>query len=414
MNTFFRDKNTIERMKEGPLGQYIVQYANQMRAEGYARQSGCIEIRLVASFSRWLDHRGIATKQITDQHTVDFLRSRKRCGYQSTNADHAALARLMRLLRKQGVITERGPKAALSPSEVLLDEYDGYLQNERSLVLSTRINYRPFIRRFLAGKFAAGSVDLSALCAKDVIKFVQASAGQLIPKRAQLMTTALRSFLRFAQYRGDLKSNLASCVPSVASWSLSSVPKAPSHAPHVKQLLAGCDRTTAAGRRDYAMLLLLARLGLRGGEVANLALEDMDWEGGSITVHGKTGRVDQLPLPNDVGRAIAAYLKAGRPKNSDSRRLFLRLKAPLTGFHDQRAVGSLVLNTLAKAGIDWPRKGAHQFRHTPPPTCCAKVAHWSEIGEILRHRSPQTTAIYAKVDLGSLRSLALPWPGGGR
>jgi cell division protein FtsB len=184
MNTFFRDKNTIERMKEGPLGQYIVQYANQMRAEGYARQSGCIQIRLVASFGRWLDHKGIAAKLITDQHTVNFLRSRKRAGYQSTNADHAALARLMRLLRKQAVITERRPKAASWPSEVLLDEYDGYLQNERSLVLSTRINYRPFIRRFLAGKFAAGSVDLSALCAKDVIKFVQQSAGQLIPKRA--------------------------------------------------------------------------------------------------------------------------------------------------------------------------------------------------------------------------------------
>ena len=180
MNTFFRDRNTIERMKEGPLGQYIVQYASQMRSEGYARQSGCIQIRLVADFSRWLARKGIAAKQIADQHTGNFLRSRKRAGYQSTNADQSALARLVRLLRKQAVITERTPKAASSPCEVLLEDYDGYLQKERSLVLSTRINYRPFIRRFLVGKFAAGSVDLSALRATDGIKFVQQSAGELI------------------------------------------------------------------------------------------------------------------------------------------------------------------------------------------------------------------------------------------
>src|ERR1022692_1254108 len=180
MNTFFRDKNTIERMKDGPLGQYIVQYANQMRTEGYARQSGRIQIRLVADFSRWLARKGIAAKQLAAQHTSNFLRSRKRAGYQSTNADQSALARLGRLLLEQAVITERTPKAAATPSEVLLDEYDRYLQKERSLVLSTRINYRPFIRRFLVGKFAAGSVDLSALHATDVIKFVQQSAGQLI------------------------------------------------------------------------------------------------------------------------------------------------------------------------------------------------------------------------------------------
>jgi integrase/recombinase XerD len=300
-----------------------------------------------------------------------------------------------------------------TPSEDLLKNYDVYLQKERALVLSTRINYRPFIRRFLVGRFGAGPVDLSALRALDVIKFVQHGARQLIPKRAQLMTSALRSFLRFAQYRGDLKANLASCVPSVASWSLSTVPKSLPPA-HVEQVLAGCNRKTAAGRRDYAMLLLLARLGLRGGEVASLTLEDMDWEAGRITLRGKRGRVDQLPLPRDVGEAIAAYLKDGRPQSSGSRRLFLRTKAPLTGFKDQRAVGSLVRHALAKAGLDSPRKGAHQFRHTLASDMLRKGRSLSEIGEILRHRSPQTTAIYAKVDLLSLRSLALPWPGGGR
>jgi site-specific recombinase XerD len=413
MNGFFKDTKTIEQMKEGLLGPYIVPYANQLRAEGYARQSGRIQLRLVADFGRWLARKGIAVNQLAVQHTLDFRRARKRAGYRSTNADQAALARLVRLLREQAVITDGTPKPVLTASEVLLAEYDGYLQRERAVVLSTRINYRPFIRRFLVGKFAAGSVDLCTIRAADVIQFVQEEAKQLIPKRAQLMTTALRSFLRFAQYRGELKSNLASCVPSVANWSLVTVPKSLPR-PYVKRVLAMCNRTTAAGRRDYAMLLLLARLGLRGGEVANLTLEDIDWEGGCITVRGKTGRVDQLPLPDDVGRAIAAYLKAGRPQNSGSRRLFLRTKAPVTGFKDQRAVGSLVRHTLARAGIDWPRKGAHQFRHTLASDLLRQGRSLSEIGEILRHRSPQTTANYAKVDLRSLRGLALPWPGGGR
>lgn len=413
MNGFFKDTKTIELMKEGPLGPYIVPYANQLRAEGYARQSGRIQLRLIADFGRWLARKGIAANQLGVQHTLGFRRARKRAGYRSTNADQAALTRLVRLLREQAVITDKPPKAIPTASEVLLAEYDGYLQRERNLVLSTRINYRALTRRFLVGKFGAGAVDLSTLRAADVIRFVQQEAKQLIPKRAQLMTTALRSFLRFAQYRGDLKLNLASCVPSVASWSLATVPKS-LPLPYVKRILASCPRTTAVGRRDYAMLLLLARLGLRGGEVAHLTLEDIDWENGCITVRGKLGRVDQLPLPDDVGRAIAAYLKAGRPQNSGSRRLFLRTKAPVTGFKDQRAVGSLVRHALAKAGIDWPRKGAHQFRHTLASDLLRQGRSLSEIGEILRHRSPQTTTIYAKADLRSLRGLALPWPGGGR
>jgi integrase/recombinase XerD len=412
MNAFFKDTKTIERLKEGPLGHYIVDYAEQLRSEGYARQSGRIQIRLVAEFSRWLGRNEIAANRIGNHHTINFLRSRKRAGYQPTNADPSALARMLRLLRERKVIAETMPNTA-TPSEALLEEYDRYLEKERVLVLSTRISYRSFIRQFLVGKFGSGSVDLSVMRATDVIQFVQRGAGQLIPKRAQLMTSALRSFLRFAQYRGDIELNLATCVPSVASWSLATIPKS-LPCPHVKRVLANCNRTTGAGRRDFAMLLLLARLGLRGGEVANLTLDDIDWEGGRLTVRGKTGRVDQLPLPNDVGMAIAAYLKDGRPQSSNSRRLFLRIKAPLIGFKDQRAVGSLVRHALAKSGIDSPRKGAHQFRHTLASEMLRQGRSLSEIGEILRHRSPETTAIYAKVDLLSLRSLALPWPGGAR
>ena len=245
------------------------------------------------------------------------------------------------------------------------------------------------------------------------LTFVQRNAGRLRGKRVHLVTAALRSFLQFARYRGQITLDLAACVPTVASWSLSTLPKSLPPA-QVEQVLACCNQQSPLGKRDYAILLLLARLGLRAGEVARLTLEDLDWESGCITVHGKMGRVDQLPLPTDVGTAIAAYLKDGRPHQSGTRRLFLRFAAPLCGFAGQKAVGSVVKRALAKAGIDSPRKGAHQFRHTLASELLRKGHSLSEIGEILRHRSPDTTAIYAKVDLRSLRSLALRWPGGER
>jgi integrase/recombinase XerD len=320
--------------------------------------------------------------------------------------------RLLKLLRDQGVIARRPGRVATTPSERLVEEYDVYLQKERVLSLATRINYRPFIQRFLTVRFGKGPVVLSRLCAPDVIGFVRCHAGQLKGKRVQLMTTALRSFLRFARYRGNITLDLAACVPAVASWSLSTLPRALPPA-HVKQVLKHCNRQTAIGRRDYAILLLLARLGLRSGEVAGLNLEDIDWKDGVFSVLGKAGRSSQLPLPADVGKAITAYLKDGRPRISSSRRVFLRARAPIVGIKNI-AVRDVVKRALARAGIDSPRKGAHQFRHALATDMLKRGASLSEIGELLRHQSPETTAIYAKVDLISLRALAMPWPGGAR
>jgi len=197
-------------------------------------------------------------------------------------------------------------------------------------------------------------------------------------------------------------------VPSVANWSLSTVPRAlpPGQS---KRVLAACNRKTAVGRRDYAILLLLARLGLRACEVVRLTLEDLDWQAGLITVRGKGGRRSQMPVPLDVGNAIADYLRNARPLTMN-RCVFLRCRAPITSFHGSQAIAYVVRHGLARAGIDSPRKGAHQFRHTLASEMLRQGASLSEIGELLRHRSPQTTAIYAKVDLVSLRALALPWP----
>jgi site-specific recombinase XerD len=270
----------------------------------------------------------------------------------------------------------------------------------------------PFIRGFLTDRFGDGPVRLSRLNAGDVVRFVQRQAPRLHLKRAKLLTSALRSFLRYVRYRGEVTLDLAAAVPVVANWSMPSIPRAiETH--HVRQLVASIDRRTAMGRRDYAIVLLLARLGLRSGEVAFLELDDLDWNAAQVSVRGKGGPRTALPLPAEVGAAIAAYLRHGRPR-STSRRVFLRSKAPIRGFLSQCAIGSIIRHALQRAGIQAPTTGAHQFRHALATQMLRHGASLTEIGEVLRHRSPQTTTIYAKVDLTALRTLALPWPGGAR
>ena len=412
MNRFFKDVRTIERMKRGPLGRYITLYGDQLHAQGYRRKSGRRKLQLAADFTRWLDRKKIVANRVLAQHVGDYLRSRKRSGVGIHLGDRAAVIGFLKLLREQRVTKKQIPQPPVTPSQKLLSEYDLYLQKERALSLATRINYVPFVRQFLVSRFGRGRIDLSRLRAVDVLKFVRRTAGQLKNKRILLMTTALRSFLRFARYRGEVTLDLAACVPPVASWSLSTIPKSLPSA-QVEQVLAETHkRSTAGGRRDYAILLLLARLGLRSGEVCNLALEDIDWENSRIAIRGKGKRVAQLPMPAEVGEAIAAYLKAERPQRPGTRRLFLRVRAPLAGFKGSGSVGTVVRHALQRARINSPRKGAHQFRHTLASTMLQNGSSLSEIGELLRHRHPDTTAIYAKIDLHSLRSLALPWPGG--
>jgi site-specific recombinase XerD len=408
MNLFFPNPRVHRRMHDGPLGSYVDSYAAEIRAEGYASYSAILQIRLVADFSRWLAKRRVNARNITEEHCRSYLRCRARIR-RPQRSDRAALKRLLNLLIRQGVIHEP-PLPVPTPAARLQEEFRVYLQEERSLAPTTLTNYQPFVAEFLTEQFGSGRVDLSRLCAADVTGFIQHHAASIHSRRVQLMTTALRSFLRFARYRGDLKADLAACVPAVANWSLSTIPRAlPPE--QVELVLASCKRQTAVSRRDYAILLLLARLGLRASEIAALTLEDLDWKEGLITLRGKGGRYSQLPLPVDVGEAIGDYLRNGRPR-ADSRCVFLRAKAPVIGFKGQCAIGSVVKHALERARIDCPRKGAHQFRHGLACQMLRQGATLGEIGELLRHRSPETTAIYAKVDVTSLATLALAWPGG--
>jgi site-specific recombinase XerD len=318
---------------------------------------------------------------------------------------------LIQFLGREGLIpVQKVAVPPLKPVEQCAQEFERYLREERVLAEATINNYIPPIRCFLKDRFRDGPVKLSRLCAGDVAGFVQRQAPRLHPKRSKLLTTALRCFLHYGRYRGEVVMDLAAAVPVVPNWSKTGIPRAiPGE--QVRQLLASIDRTTAMGRRDYAILLMLARLGLRSSEVVFLDLDDIDWNNGQLNVRGKKGQCTKLPLPVDVGKAIAAYLRCGRPQ-STSRRVFLRAKAPLCGFKGPCGVGSIVRHSLQRASIDAPTHGAHQFRHGLATEMLRRGASLSEIGEVLGHRHPQTTTIYAKVDINALRTLALRWPGG--
>jgi site-specific recombinase XerD len=321
------------------------------------------------------------------------------------------LHRFLTMLREIGVTAAKPPESR-NCQQRFIDEYRCYLVQERGLAKASLLNYVPFAEQLLTDRFSESALNLSELTAQDVTKFLQDRARQLCPGRAKLLETALRSFLRYLRHQGQISVDLAGCVPSVAAWSLSTVPKF-LPAGTVQQILDHCDRNTPEGKRNYAVLLLLARLGLRACEIVALSLNDIDWDNGRITIRGKGGRWAQLPLPVDVGEAIAIYLQSGRPR-CVCRQVFIRHRAPLRGFAHSITVSTIVRRALIRARIDSVRKGAHLFRHTLATDLLRNGASLDEIGELLRHRSPNTTALYAKVDLTALRTLALPWPGGVR
>lgn len=403
----------LSRAPEGPLVTYIEPFARSLREQGYVLDSIHQQVLLAACFSEWLKQRDVALCAITFDHPQRYLRYRAR-QVRPGRGDAAALRHLLDFLRRERVIPAEKKVSAcpLTPAELCAQDYEQHLREARGLARATIVNYLPFIRSFLKDRFGGRPATLSKLCARDVVAFVQHQARRLHPKRAKLLTSALRSFLRYARYRGEVKLDLAAAVPIVPIWSMSSIPRA-LEPDQVRRLLASIDRNTAMGCRDYAILLLLARLGLRSSEVAFLELDEIDWKAGQLSVRGKSGQRSDLPLSTEVGKAIAAYLQQGRPRCS-SRRVFLRVKAPVCGFQGACGVSSIVRHRLLRAGIEAPTYGAHQFRHGLATEMLRQGASLGEIGELLGHHNPQTTKIYTKVDLEALRTLALPWPGGAR
>ncbi|AAB92467.1 DNA integration/recombination/inversion protein (plasmid) [Sinorhizobium fredii NGR234] len=406
MKYFVNADFALSRPPEGPVAIYIIPFAEWLVDRGYGLVSTRNQVLMAAGFSSWLRQKGIGLSDINGEHAGRYLLDRVQ---RPKLGDDAALRHLLAFLRSQNAIAEE-IEVDHNPSAVEqhVQAYERHLRDARALSRQTIINYRPVVRDFLSFRFGDGEISLAQLRAADVTDFVQKKVSRLNMRRAKIVTTALRSFLSYARYRGDITSDLAAAVPIVANWSLSSIPRAIGR-DDVSRLLSSIDRDTPIGCRDYAMILALARLGLRSSEVVTLELDDIDWVAGRIRVRGKHGR-NELPLPADVGEAIADYLWRARPRNA-SRRVFLRDKAPIRGFVGPSGLGSIVRRSLKRTGIDSPTKGTHQFRHGLASEMLRGGASLGEIGEVLGHRHVQTTAIYAKVDLDALRTLALPWPG---
>ena len=408
---FFTDPHTLHRLHDGPLGAYVDAYAALLQNQGYSRQSARHQLQLVADLGRWLQRQGLGATDLTPARVARYARHHQR-HFRSRRDEASTLRRLLGLLRDRGVVRAAAPRRGQRAFERVAEDFARYLAQERGLAAATLVNYLPCVRRFLRERFRGGRIRLAALRAADITGFVQRHAHDHSPGRTKVMLTALRAFLRHVCQRGATATDLSTCVPCVPTWRWATVPKY-LRPGQVEQVLEACDRRTVQGRRDYAILLLLARLGLRAGEVVALRLEDIEWETGRLLLRSKGGRWTQLPLPAEVGAALAAYLQRGRPRCA-SRRVFIRLQAPLVGFANSIAISTLVARALTRAGIEAPHTGAHVFRHSLATAMLQAGASLAEIGELLRHRHPDTTTLYAKVDLRALRALALPWPGGSR
>jgi integrase/recombinase XerD len=391
----------------GPLQQYALGFVAELGRLGYKPNAAACQLQLMAHLSRWMDAGRLGPMALTPEAAEAFLAARRAEGYVMWLSPKA-LAPLLGFLRRLGVAPPPAP-APVTASEALLGRYQRYLVTERGLAVVTARGYADMVRPFLAGREEAGGLALADLTAAEVTAFVLAACPGKPKGTAKLTVTALRSLLGFLHAEGLISQPLGQHVPAVASWRLAGLPRAlePSQ---VEALLAGCDQNTTVGRRDFAILTLLARLGLRAGEVAALTLDDIDWRAGEITVRGKGGRAGRLPLPADVGEAVAAYLADGRPEPFEStRQVFLRARAPHRGLASA-GVTAAVCHAGQRAGIGPVH--AHRLRHSAATSMLAAGAPLAEIGQVLRHSQLASTAIYAKADIRALRVLARPWPGG--
>lgn len=388
----------------GPLESHVDGFAAELLGQGYALGSAEKQLCFVAHLDRWMLAEGIGVDGLSKPVLQRFLQERKAAEYKEY-LSMKAFAPLLGYLAPLGVLPVEEP-AGLGLVEELLDRYRRYLVSERGLTTGTMRGYVNCVRPFVTTRVRQGVLDFAGISAADVTGFVRKVCPGRAVGSAKLIVCSLRSLLRWLYLTGQMSVSLAEAVPAVAGWRLSNLPKG-LEPEELDRLLASCDRSTPTGRRDYAVMLLLSRLGLRAGEVAQLGLDDIDWRRGEVTVIGKGNRGERLPLPADVGAAIVAYLRDGRPANVGGRRVFMRVLAPL-GALTTGGVTMIVFDAGQRAGLG--KIHAHRLRHTAATAMLRAGTPLVEVGQVLRHRSVMSTAIYAKVDRDALSVLAKPWP----
>ena len=405
---YLRRSVLFQRLKRGPHQPIVSLYAGRLLADGLAPHGVWRSLNVFSGLVNWLASSDLQLAALDEDMAEQYLR--RRAGAQTIQpGDRAALKRLLSTLRQAGAIAPAGA-TAVTAHGAIFDTFSDYLRRERGLVATSALRHLPVVRLFLCEVCPAGTGDLGRIGPSDVVRFIERHAGDGSPGWGKAMCWALRSFLRYLHHKGLNPQPLGNCVPSIRRWRFVGLPTYLSAA-QVQAVLDACDRTTALGRRDYAILLMLAKLGLRASEVATLTLDDIDWRSGEMRIHAKGRQQSRMPMPPDVGAAIVAYLRDGRP--SSCRRVFLRTLAPHIGFASGCAVTMIAKTALDRASIrGCAHRGAHLFRHSLATELLRSGATLSQIGQLLRHQSHDVTRIYAKVDLAALRPLSLPWPGG--
>jgi len=411
LDQLFTHRRAAPRLRSSPVGPWLDSFVRRLSGLGYTPGSCRSYIVLAADFGRWMADHGVPVGEI-DESVIDaYVEQRKA----QRDRRGAASTHLLAHLRAEGVARPQPVPADLSPVTPHCQRYAAYMRKERGAAEGTIEGYVSVVREFLVQRFGADNMDLAALTASDIGDYLVRRAGTLSPKRVAYLAAALRSFLRFLFVQGETSTDLTAATLTAQTRNPASLPWYLSPE-DVDRLLDTCDPSKPAGRRNRAILLLLVRLGLRAGEVAALELDDIRWRSGEIVVQGKGNVVDRMPLLSEVGKAIASYLTNDRPAEAPTRRVFLRLCAPVRGLAGRGAVSTVVRVGLARAGLQPPVRGAHLLRHTLGTRMIRAGASMTEIAEILRHHSPGSTAVYAKVDFETLRALAQPWPsiGGAR
>jgi integrase/recombinase XerD len=405
---FFDSCGRIRALRGGPGGDLLAGFAEALSEAGYARITARRHIRGAEHFLYWAGKAGIAADGFDDQVVSRFALHLKQCrcpGYGHGN--RRDVLRGARLFVEQAQRAGSGVACATtrgSTEPVLLCAFEQWMREQRGTCAATLYNYSIPLRRLIA-RVGGDPRRLDAQGLRQLVLEAVQKSGWAAAKKC---TTAVRMFLRFLIAEGQCPAGLDAAIPVVAHWRLSSLPRyLPSD--DVERVIASCNLSTPLGKRDRAILLLLARLGLRAGDIVELRLADIDWKGAWITVCGKSRHTTRFALTQEVGQAVADYLLEGRPR-SDVDAVFLRARAPFRGFANHCAVSVIVEQAMRRAQVKCPSRGAaHVLRHSLAASMLRQGASLQDIATVLRHRSIETTQIYAKVDVSALRQIAQPW-----
>ena len=393
----------------GPFAAFRERFLRSLLKWGYTPDSAANQLHLMAHLSRWLASEGLDVQTFRENDLQRYFQFRRHAGYTHCVSMKAMLP-MLTYLRAEGITFAAANGVSRGPVDFALDQYRDYLTHERGLAQLTVHNYINAVRPFLVSELSrdGDKIYWESLSAARVTAFVVARTPSQSRSLASTTVTALRSFLGYLYTEGLIKQQLTAAVPTVAGWRLAALPKT-LQPREVQALLEACDRRTRMGRRDFAVLTILVRLGLRASEVAGLRLDDIDWRAGSILIRGKGNQIEPLPLPQDVGGAVVAYLRQGRPITAADRSVFVRIRAPHRAISGC-GISGIVVAAARRAGLGVIR--AHLLRHTVASQLLRAGSSLPEIGQLLRHRHISTTAVYAKVDRDALRSIARPWLGG--